>query len=732
MASPEEERCYSATPSPVMSTAPSCTLTRMSSFDELPAGGSRLGDVLVVGGCGFLGQHVVKFLLKEPTRGSITVMCRSPFKNLQDGVNYEIGDVTNLDHVRHVMSKSKPKVIINTASPHAYKDHELVPNIFKVNINGNQNLLQAAVETGTVQVYVYTSSAPIVASPGGGYDHADESTPTLAEPKLIKGDPYHVAKAMGDKIVREANGKHGIRTCCIRPTALYGEGDGQMIGPVIKALENGNTGVWMGYNDIEMDVVYVGHVAIAHILAAKGMITEISDPHATKISGEAFNITDDQPSPPLTFFRKYWALAGDERPLNTVWYIPPPMVLILAHMAEWFVWATTWGKLRPQDLILERMEFILYTRTYSVKKARERLGFVPWKDQPYANQDAAVKGAVESYLSPEYHGPVKTGVLPSWPAVPFKLISETGALTMSSIPPSHHCIAAARYMAQTHNTIFRALNSIYHHAPLVSPGTAEAASLLAYCVITYEFMHHHQVVEEQVYFPAIEAASGITGLMNENVTQHLAMELGMEAFRRYAENTRQGGYSGEKLRELIMGFKEAYEKHQHEEIATILELGGKVNSAVMKECDMLFRNEAERQSDVYKAAPFVLSAQDSTFVFDSSTSHPYLYNNRISRFFIPIFVYYCMYGRHASAWAFAPSTVRGEPKPLPSQSRAGGKGRGELGQFIDGVEIYEKALKMGVGSAWRWVEELREASPKPSRHVVVTLAVVGIAWLLFA
>ncbi|PBP20042.1 C-3 sterol dehydrogenase/C-4 decarboxylase [Diplocarpon rosae] len=732
MASLEEEQCSSETPSPVISTAPSCTFTRISSFEQLPTSGSQLGNVLVVGGCGFLGHHVVKFLLKESTCGSITVMCRSPFKNLYDGVNYEIGDITNLDHVRHVVRKSMPKVIINTASPHAYKDHELVPNIFKVNINGNQNLLQAAVETGTVQVYVYTSSAPIVASPGGCYDHADETTPTLAEPKLIKGDPYHVAKAFGDKIVREANGKHGILTCCIRPTALYGEGDGQMIGPVIKALEDGNTGVWMGYNDVEMDVVYVGHVAIAHILAAKGVLTEKSDPYATKISGEAFNITDDQPSPPLTFFRKFWALAGDERPLSTVWYIPPPMVLIMAHMAEWFVWATTWGKLRPQDLILERMEFILYTRTYSIKKAREKLGFVPWKDQPYANQDAALKGAMECYLSSEYHGPVKTLTPPSWPAIPFKLISETGALTMSSIPPSHHCITAARYMAQTHNTIFRALNSIYHHALLVSPGTDEAASLLAYCAITYEFMHHHQIIEEQVYFPAIEAASGITGLMSENVTQHLAMELGMEAFRRYAENTRKGEFSGEKLRDLIMVFKDAYEKHQHEEITTILELGGKVESAVMKECDMLFRRESERQSDVYKAAPFVLSAQDRTFVFDSSTSHPYLYKNPISRFFIPIFVYYCMYGRHASAWAFAPSTARGQPKPLPSQSRTGEKGRGEMGQNIDGIEIYEKALKMGVGSAWRWVEELREAWLKPSWQIVVPFAMIGIAWLLFA
>lgn len=86
----------------------------------------------------------------------------------------------------------------------------------------------------------------------------------------------------------------------------------------------------------------------------------------------------------------------------------------MAHIAEWIVWATTWGKLRPTLLILERMEFVLYTRTYSIKKARERLGFEPWKNQLYTNQDEAVKGAVEWYLRPENHGPVKIGGSASW------------------------------------------------------------------------------------------------------------------------------------------------------------------------------------------------------------------------------------------------------------------------------------------------------------------------------
>jgi len=149
-------------------------------------------------------------------------MCRSPFKNRFDGVSYHIGDITKPDHVDFVVSQVKPHVVINTASPHAYIDHVNAYQNFTVNVDGNRNILAAMAKVGTVQAYVYTSSGPIVAGSGGSYDHATETHPTLAYPVVRKGDPYHLAKALGDQMVLEANGKNGIRTACIRPTALYG------------------------------------------------------------------------------------------------------------------------------------------------------------------------------------------------------------------------------------------------------------------------------------------------------------------------------------------------------------------------------------------------------------------------------------------------------------------------------------------------------------------------------
>lgn len=314
-----------------------------------------------------------------------------PSQNHFDNVKYLAGDVTKAEDIQSVIEQVEPNVIINTASPHAYVDHATASQNFTVAIDGNKNLLAAARSVGSVRAYVYTSSGPIIAGAGGSYDHADETVPTLAVTK--QGDPYHLAKALGDELVLAANDRNGIRTACIRPTAMYGEGDQQMIGNTIDVLKEGQTNVWLGYNDIEMDVVYVGHVARAEVLAAKALLAGITDPTAPKCDGEAFNITDDKPSPPWTFFRMIWEFAGDNTPMSSVWMIPPWFVLFMTEFAEWWTWIFSFGKLRPKLLIRERMEFVLYTRTYSIQKARERLGYSPWVDQK-----TAVKRSVDWYL----------------------------------------------------------------------------------------------------------------------------------------------------------------------------------------------------------------------------------------------------------------------------------------------------------------------------------------------
>ena len=223
----------------------------------------------------------------------------------------------------------------------------------------------------------------------------------MAEKPSKGADPYHVAKALGDKLVINSNDPNSVRTATIRPTAMYGEGDKQMIGEPLRVLANGQQNVWLGYNKTDPDVVYVGHVAEAHILAAKGLINSISDRNAPKVEGEAFNITDDNPVPPWDFVSMIWQAAGDKTPRSKVWMLPPWLVLFMAIFAEFWTWFFSGGRLRPTDLVKERVEFVLYTRTDDITKARERLGF-----QSCVNRREAVQRAVDWQLKGQSFHPV--------------------------------------------------------------------------------------------------------------------------------------------------------------------------------------------------------------------------------------------------------------------------------------------------------------------------------------
>jgi Hemerythrin HHE cation binding domain len=188
----------------------------------------------------------------------------------------------------------------------------------------------------------------------------------------------------------------------------------------------------------------------------------------------------------------------------------------------------------------------------------------------------------------------------SRPETPFRLISNTGASLMPKVPNDHYCIKNAQVMAMTHNTFFRALNAIYQQAPHIIPGIQQAADFLNYCCIAYEFIHHQQLGEEHIFFPEIEKATGIAGLMDANMAQHHTMEAGLEVFCKYVEGTRKEDFNGGELRRIINDFAPTFEQHNHDEIQTILNLHHRIESKALKGIATKFWKEAEKQSDIFK------------------------------------------------------------------------------------------------------------------------------------
>ena len=141
----------------------------------------NLGKAIVIGGCGFLGHHVVNLLLERYTSepSVIDLRCSVNRRPDSDGVNYFEADITDADKMLYIFQKVKPDVVIHTASPAVQATAKVADALFKkVNVDGTRVVVETCQKTG-VKALVYTSSASILSNNKDDLINVDERWPVI-------------------------------------------------------------------------------------------------------------------------------------------------------------------------------------------------------------------------------------------------------------------------------------------------------------------------------------------------------------------------------------------------------------------------------------------------------------------------------------------------------------------------------------------------------------------------
>ena len=342
-----------------------------------------LGSAVVIGGCGFVGYHIVQALLKEPTCGPVSVISRSPTLNRCEGVSYYTGDISNFDEIREVLAAIKPRIIFHAAAPRAADPAVKPSDHYNISVEGTKNVLTCATESPTTKALVYTSTCAV--SKGHQHFNINETAPHCDQDS--KTIPYFKAKALADILTREANSPinhegRGLLTATLRLPFVYGERDNQTVPGMLKTAEEGQTKIQLGNNKNLVEPTYVGNAATAHLLAATKLLESESGPLNPRVDGEAFHITDGDPQPFWTFARMLWRIAGDETTLDQVTIVPGWLALLMARGIEWVFFVCTLGTIRPPlNISLLYIQFTINNSTYDISKARTRLGYRPVVDK---------------------------------------------------------------------------------------------------------------------------------------------------------------------------------------------------------------------------------------------------------------------------------------------------------------------------------------------------------------
>ncbi|KAF2123051.1 C-3 sterol dehydrogenase/C-4 decarboxylase, partial [Lophiotrema nucula] len=350
---------------------------------------------LVVGGVGFVGCHLVSYFIEHGSFERVAILSRSAAtsRNRVEGAEYYVGDVTKHDEIRELLKEVKPAVVIHAASPSPVtgtpKEYE------SVNISGTANLLNAATESEHVRAFIYTASSTMAKGPE--HRNLDEAYPLAnTDPKA---SAYARSKATAETTVLDANKRKPtettnwagyLATASLRFPIIYGLRDETSIPGCLNALSKGQTNTTLGNGLNLWDFCSSKNCSISHVLLAAVLLSS-SPNNAAKVDGEAFNINDGSPYPFWGFARLCWKYAGyDPQPFPKVTHLPSWFALGLATFLEWLYWIFTFGTKRPYNLGRQQVEYACFTHTYSIEKAKTRLGF-----KPQNSFEADVKEAVD-------------------------------------------------------------------------------------------------------------------------------------------------------------------------------------------------------------------------------------------------------------------------------------------------------------------------------------------------
>lgn len=242
-----------------------------------------MGQVLVTGAGGFVGWHMVKYLLDKGYKVVATDL-KKPADPLYQQTKFVESDVTDQaslmrdEFCRAILFCSKVFHIAGLFSYGASTD-----KLFEVNVQGTRNLYEALHS-------VHNRPRVVVWGAGGVYGDFDQYQLPVKEKDLETGDrartdnPYLLSKFYEERCAFDWGMEYQIPTTVIRPTAIYGPRSRYGLAVAI---------LLMGRGKLLPSIIGDGknHCGLVHVRDIAGMAEFLANhPDA---AWKVFNATDD-------------------------------------------------------------------------------------------------------------------------------------------------------------------------------------------------------------------------------------------------------------------------------------------------------------------------------------------------------------------------------------------------------------------------------------------------------
>jgi UDP-glucose 4-epimerase len=241
--------------------------------------------VLVTGGAGFVGSHIVDLLIEHKHEVSVVDLLTTGNKeNINPLARFYEVDIRSKE-LEKVFEKEKPEIVYHLAAQSAVSPSVKEPLYDEsVNVGGTVNVLEMMRKYGAKKI-IYPSSAAVYGNP--------VCLPITEDHRIEPISPYGLSKWLAEHYLTLYHRMYGIDYTIFRYANIYGprqipEGEGGVISIFTDQIKKGETPKINGDGKHTRDFIYVGDVAQANLEA----MTKGSQSVLNISTGEAVSVVE--------------------------------------------------------------------------------------------------------------------------------------------------------------------------------------------------------------------------------------------------------------------------------------------------------------------------------------------------------------------------------------------------------------------------------------------------------
>ncbi|MDA7450631.1 NAD(P)-dependent oxidoreductase [Candidatus Pelagibacter ubique] len=271
--------------------------------------------ILITGAAGFVGSNLTRYFVSRGIKVNIMIKRSSNTWRLNDIIkktNVHYADISDINSVKKIIKKIKPKTIYHLATHGGYSDQTDLVKIKKSIIDATYNLINEC-KKYKFNIFVNTGSSS---------EYGFKNKAMKESDILVPNSYYSVFKSSSSLYCQYESLKSNIQIVTIRPFHVYGpyERSNRLIPTLIRNMLNDKK-VKLVSPKISRDMIYISDVVNFYIMLAnkknlKGEIFNLGSGKKTTIKG-IYNLLKK-----ITNYKvkNYWGSMKNRYWDQSIWY----------------------------------------------------------------------------------------------------------------------------------------------------------------------------------------------------------------------------------------------------------------------------------------------------------------------------------------------------------------------------------------------------------------------------